>query len=64
MKFWHAVSLANAQRLNEALPLFEIVFRRDEHWRTLVPRLASAGLLTIDEAALERIVAPAPVTAE
>jgi uncharacterized Ntn-hydrolase superfamily protein len=64
MKFWHAVSLANAGRLNEALPLFETVFRRDEHWRILVPRLASAGLLTVDEAALARIVGAAPVTAE
>jgi uncharacterized Ntn-hydrolase superfamily protein len=66
MKFWHAVSLTNAGRLKEALPLFETVFRRDEHWRSLVPRLVSAGLLTIDEAALERIVqtAPAPATTE
>ena len=61
MKFWHAVSLANAQRLNEALPLFETVFHRDDHWRTLVPRLASAGLLTVDGDALERIVQMAPV---
>jgi uncharacterized Ntn-hydrolase superfamily protein len=61
MKFWHAVSLANAHRLNEALPLFEVVFRRDDHWRTLVPRLATAGLLTVDSDALERIVQMAPV---
>jgi uncharacterized Ntn-hydrolase superfamily protein len=56
MKFWHAVSLANAGRLQQALPLFEAIFRRDEHWRILVPRLASAGLLTVDAAALERII--------
>jgi hypothetical protein len=64
MKFWHAVSLANAGRLKEALPLFEAVFRRDDDWRTLVPRLATAGLLTIDAAAIERIVGEAPVTTE
>jgi uncharacterized Ntn-hydrolase superfamily protein len=61
MKFWHAVSLANAGRLQEALPLFERVFRQDDHWRTLVPRLAAAGLLTVDGAALERIVQTAPL---
>ena len=61
MKFWHAVSLANAGRLQEALPLFETIFRQDDHWRTLVPRLATAGLLTVDTAALERIVQTAPV---
>jgi uncharacterized Ntn-hydrolase superfamily protein len=61
MKFWHAVSLANAGRLKEALPLFGTVFRQDDHWRTLVPRLATAGLLTVDAAALARIVQTAPV---
>jgi uncharacterized Ntn-hydrolase superfamily protein len=64
MKFWHAVSLANAGRLKEALPLFETIFRRDEQWRTLVPRLAAAGLLSVDAAALERIVQTAPVMAQ
>jgi uncharacterized Ntn-hydrolase superfamily protein len=63
MKFWHAVSLANAHRLNEALPMFAAVFLRDVHWRTLVPRLASAGLLTVDGDALDRIVR-LPVTAD
>jgi len=64
MKFWHAVSLANAGRLKQALPLFETIFQRDEHWRTLVPRLAAAGLLTVDAAALERIVQDTPATVE
>ena len=64
MKFWHAVSFANAGRLNEALPLFETIFRRDVQWRTLVPRLATAGLLKVDAAALERIMQVAPATVD
>ena len=64
IKFWHAVSLANAGRLKEALPLFGAVFRQNEHWRSLVPRLARAGLLTVDAAALEQIVQTAPATVE
>jgi uncharacterized Ntn-hydrolase superfamily protein len=56
MKFWHAVSLANAGRVEAALPLFETIFRRDAHWRELVPRLAAAGLLTTDRHATARIV--------
>jgi len=55
MKFWHAVSLVNAGRLDQALPLFELVFRQEALWRELVPRLAAAGLLAADETVLERI---------
>jgi len=56
MKFWHAVSLANAGRVEAALPLFATIFRQDAHWRELVPRLAAAGLLTTDRHATARIV--------
>jgi uncharacterized Ntn-hydrolase superfamily protein len=56
MRFWHAVSLVNAQRLDQALPLFRRIFAGDAHWRTLVPRLSTAGLLPRDEALIERIV--------
>jgi uncharacterized Ntn-hydrolase superfamily protein len=64
MKFWHAVSLANAGRLKQALPLFKTIFQKDEHWRTLIPRLAAAGLLTVDAAALERIDQAASATVQ
>jgi uncharacterized Ntn-hydrolase superfamily protein len=63
MKFWHVVSLTNAGRLKEALPLYTRVFQRDEHWCTLVPRLATASLLNVDAAALDRIV-KIPVSGE
>ena len=56
MKFWHAVSLANAGRIEVALPLFATVFRQDANWRELVPRLAAAGLLGVDKDIVERIV--------
>jgi len=55
MKFWHAVSLVNAGRVDESLPLFTAIFGQDDNWRELVPRLAEAGLLTTDRATLERI---------
>jgi uncharacterized Ntn-hydrolase superfamily protein len=56
MRFWHAVSLVNTQRLDQALPLFRQIFSGDAHWRTLVPRLSTAGLLPQDEAVIEQIV--------
>ncbi|HMQ60096.1 MAG TPA: DUF1028 domain-containing protein [Flavilitoribacter sp.] len=56
MKYWHAVSLANAGRVQEALPIFKAVFRRDRNWKTLTPRLTKNGLLTVSEADLKRIL--------
>ena len=55
MKFWHAVSLVNAGRVESALPVFAEIFRGDQRWRELVPRLAQAGLLEADAAVLGRI---------
>jgi thioredoxin-like negative regulator of GroEL len=55
MKFWHAVSLVNAGRVDAAMPIFTSVFKGDERWRELVPRLMQAGLLEADTAVLGRI---------
>ena len=57
MKFWHAVSLVNAGRVTDSLPLFGTIFRQDGRWRELVPRLVEAGLLTADAASMARIYA-------
>jgi uncharacterized Ntn-hydrolase superfamily protein len=55
MKFWTAVSLANAGRVDESLPLFREIFAREEKWRTLVPRLPASGALVADEQVIKRI---------
>ena len=55
MKFWHAVSLVNAGRVDESLPIFRAIFSRDAHWRELLLRLADAGLLEADRQVLGRI---------
>jgi uncharacterized Ntn-hydrolase superfamily protein len=60
MKFWHAVSLVNAGRNDAAMPVFAGIFSKDESWRTLVQRLAEAGLLDTDVATLARINAAGP----
>jgi uncharacterized Ntn-hydrolase superfamily protein len=56
MKFWHAVSLVNAGRVDDALPLFATVFREDRDWQVLLPRLAEEDLIKVDPASLSRIV--------
>jgi uncharacterized Ntn-hydrolase superfamily protein len=56
MKFWHAVSLVNAGRVDAAMPLFATIFRQDRDWQTLLPRLAEEELITVDDATLLRLV--------
>ena len=58
--FWHAVTLANAGRLDDALPLFRRAFAADSNWRVLVPRLPPAGLLPEDRDLVQRIVSTRP----
>jgi len=62
MKFWHAVSLANAGRLNEAAVLFGGIFQQEEHWRELLPRLQAVGLLAVDGKVLEQMMHDLPRT--
>jgi uncharacterized Ntn-hydrolase superfamily protein len=56
MKYWTAVSLANAGRLSEALPLFRQVFRKEPNWVLLTRRLVPNGMLTVSEADLKKIL--------
>lgn len=56
MVYWHAVALANMNRVEEALPLFRRVFAADPNWRTLTPRLVKSGILPDDKRLIDRIV--------
>jgi uncharacterized Ntn-hydrolase superfamily protein len=63
MLFWHAITLANAERIEEALPLFERVFadpERGGHWAALVSRLPHSNMLPDDAALIEQILAARP----
>lgn len=54
--FWHAVSLVEAKRVDEALPLFKRVFEIEEKWRDLVPRLVPSEILPDDKEIIAKIV--------
>jgi hypothetical protein len=56
MIYWHAVALANMNRVEEALPLFRRVFAADPNWRTLTPRLVKSGILPDDKRLIDRIL--------
>ena len=57
MKFWHAVSLVNAGRVEDSLPLFKEIFTADRNWAILLPRLPKVDLLDADAETIERILA-------
>jgi uncharacterized Ntn-hydrolase superfamily protein len=60
MIFWHAVTLVNAGRLDEALPLFGKVFAdrvQGAKWAELVPRLPRSKMLPDDPKIIAKILA-------
>lgn len=57
MQYWHAIALANAGQIDEALSLFDAVFAADPNWRTLTGRLPRVGLLRVEPQDMERILA-------
>ncbi|GAB5526811.1 MAG: hypothetical protein Roseis2KO_46830 [Roseivirga sp.] len=56
MKYWKAVALANNNRLDEALPIFSVIFSQDKNWKELSKRLVPLGFLAVTEEQLARIL--------
>lgn len=56
MKYWHAIALANTGKMEEALPLFKLIFSKDPKWKTLTPRLIDNEMLKVSKDDLKRIL--------
>jgi uncharacterized Ntn-hydrolase superfamily protein len=56
MKFWTAVNLANTGKIEQSLPMFQAIFKKDKKWAELLKRLPKSGLLTVSEADMKRIL--------
>jgi len=56
LPFWQAVTLADIGKVDEALPIFERVFRVNKNWALLVQRLPASGLLTKDPQVMRKIL--------
>ena len=56
MKYWTAVSLANSQKLDDALQIFKDVFKKDNNWRLLTERLPEVELLKLKKEDLHKIL--------
>ncbi|NIM59843.1 MAG: DUF1028 domain-containing protein [Candidatus Aminicenantes bacterium] len=59
MVFWHAVTLASLDRIEECLPLFKKVFQTDYNWAVLLPRLPKSGLLPDKSELVKKILSVA-----
>jgi uncharacterized Ntn-hydrolase superfamily protein len=60
MVFWHAVTMASSNRVEESLPLFKKVFKADYNWAVLLPRLPKSGLLPDKPELVKKILSAAP----
>jgi uncharacterized Ntn-hydrolase superfamily protein len=56
VRYWHAMSLANAGQIEEALPRFKAIFTENPDWRTATERFYQAGLLRLSPAALDQLL--------
>ncbi|UCF97370.1 MAG: DUF1028 domain-containing protein [Spirochaetaceae bacterium] len=59
IRFWSAVSMANAGKLRVALPVFTELFSARPNWRTLLERIYDLELLKVDQRGYDRILAAA-----
>ncbi|MFX1553206.1 MAG: DUF1028 domain-containing protein [Promethearchaeota archaeon] len=56
MKYWTAISLANNNRMDEALEIFKEIFKKDKNWCLLTERLPESELLNVKKVDLDKIL--------
>jgi len=56
MVFWHAVSLINVGKVDDALPLLQKTYKLDPRWKELLKRLPKSGLLPEDPKLMNRLL--------
>jgi len=56
LPFWTAVTLASSGQLEDALPIFKTVFKKEKRWRQLTPRLVKSQLLPDDPQMIRTIL--------
>ena len=56
MKYWYAVNLLNNNEYKKAKPILKSIFKKDENWQVLIPRLVDSKLLSISKKELKKIM--------
>jgi uncharacterized Ntn-hydrolase superfamily protein len=57
MQYWTAITLANNKAVDQAIPMLQKIFSKDQNWKELTRRLPPVNLLKVSEADLKRILA-------
>jgi len=55
-QFWQAVTLADTGNLDDALPLFKVLFEKNPAWADLLQRLPASGLFNNDKLIMKAIL--------
>jgi uncharacterized Ntn-hydrolase superfamily protein len=56
MKYWTAIALANAKRLDEAIKIFKSIFTENSNWKILTKRIRDNGLLVVSDQDMKQIM--------
>ncbi len=56
MKYWYAITLANNGELEEAKTIFKEIFKQNNQWKVLIPRLVKPKLLLVSDKDLQEIL--------
>ena len=54
--YWEAITMAGAGKVDDSLPLFKEVFRKDKNWMELTKRLPHSELLPNDPELIRKIL--------
>ena len=56
MKYWYAINLLNNKEYEKGFPILKSIFKEDDNWKILTPRLVKSGLLIISDEELNRVM--------
>ena len=56
MQYWHAITLANGGKIAEAAAMLRKIYKKDKNWQEMTRRLPKAGLLTVSEKDLQKLL--------
>ena len=57
MQFWTAITLANNKQVPKALVMLKEIFTKDKNWKELTRRLVPAGLISVSNEDMKKIMA-------
>jgi uncharacterized Ntn-hydrolase superfamily protein len=58
MQYWTAITLANNGEVTKAAAMLKRIYLKDKNWKELTRRLPKAGLLTVKDADLQKLINP------